>query len=223
MQNKKLSFPFEICATQSLMAQKIALNELAQIKEELKQMNEPRLTKNHNFRHGLWLTVNGLESRQMNLYTVTRRTPATDADAKTVKRLLNEVAEGLSPDVETLKRCIAKYVAYNDCVYEKLIAMLLVVGTMLHHAVEVLSLVDNPWQYLKEGYDIYKTLDRIKPSQEKRNFENAVEALQILPQDLNYMADMDVHNSVLVIANKMAQDFVLKFTNMAKNGKNVAG
>lgn len=215
---KKLSFPFEICATQSLMAQKIALNELAQIKEELKKMDEPRLTKNHHFRHGLWLTVNGLESRQMNLYTVTRR---TEADAKTVKRLLNEVAEGLSPDVEMLKRCIAKYVSYNDCVYEKLIAMLLVVGTMLHHAVEVLSLVENPWQYLKEGYDIYKTLDRIKPSQEKRNFDNAVEALQILPQDLNYMADMDVHNSVLVIANKMAQDFVLKFTNMAKHG-NVA-
>lgn len=212
MDKENLSFPFEVCATQSLMAQKIALNELANVQKEIKQLNEPWLTKCHGFRHGLWLTANGLKSRQMNLYKITNRTAATDQDVKTVERLLDEVAAGLSPDVEMLKRCIAKYVSFNDCVYEKLIAMLLVVGTMLHHAVEVLSLVENPWQYLREGYNIYKTLDRIRPAQEKLNFERACEATKILPQDLNYMADMDVHNSVLVIANKMAKDFVLKFS-----------
>lgn len=216
-----MSFPFEICATQSLMAQKIALSELAKIKTELKQLDAPWLTKLHAFRHGLWLTVNGLEQRQLNLYKISSRGVATEKDVATVKRLLNEVCEGLTPDVETLKRCIAKYVSYNDCVYEKLIAMLLVVGTMLHHAVEVLSLVRNPWQYLSEGFNIYKTLDRIRPTREKKNFEDAVAAAKLLPSDLNYMEDMDVHNSILVIANKMARYFVLKFTDISKHG-NVA-
>lgn len=210
-----------MCATQSLMAQKIAINELGKIKEELKTMREPWLTKNHNFRHGLWLTVNGLESRQMMLYSLTRRTAATNDDVKIVKKLLSEVAEDLSPEVDMLKRCIAKFISYNDCVYEKLIAMMLVVGTMLHHAVEVLELVENTWQYLSEGFDIYKTLDLIRPNREMKNFNSAVEASNILPHDLDYMEDMDIHNSVLVIANKMAQDFVLKFTNISKHG-NVA-
>lgn len=218
MSKEKLSFPFEVCATQSLMAQKIAINELGKIKEELKIMREPWLTKNHNFRHGLWLTVNGLESRQMMLYSLTRRTAATNDDVKIVKKLLSEVAEDLSPEVDMLKRCIAKFISYNDCVYEKLIAMMLVVGTMLHHAVEVLELVENTWQYLSEGFDIYKTLDLIRPNREMKNFNSAVEASNILPHDLNYMEDMDIHNSVLVIANKMAQDFVLKFTNISKHG-----
>lgn len=221
MSKEKLSFPFEVCATQSLMAQKIAINELEKIKEELKKMREPWLTKNHNFRHGLWLTVNGLESRQIMLYSLTRRTAATNDDVKIVKKLLSEVAEDLSPEVDMLKRCIAKFISYNDCVYEKLIAMMLVVGTMLHHAVEVLDLVENTWQYLSEGFDIYKTLDLIRPNREMKNFNSAVEASNILPHDLNYMEDMDIHNSVLVIANKMAQDFVLKFTNISKHG-NVA-
>lgn len=218
MSKEKLSFPFEVCATQSLMAQKIAINELGKIKEELKTMREPWLTKNHNFRHGLWLTVNGLESRQIMLYSLTRRTAATNDDVKIVKKLLSEVAEDLSPEVDMLKRCIAKFISYNDCVYEKLIAMMLVVGTMLHHAVEVLDLVENTWQYLSEGFDIYKTLDLIRPNREMKNFNSAVEASNILPHDLNYMEDMDIHNSVLVIANKMAQDFVLKFTNISKHG-----
>lgn len=218
MSKEKLSFPFEVCATQSLMAQKIAINELEKIKEELKIMREPWLTKNHNFRHGLWLTVNGLESRQIMLYSLTRRTAATNDDVKIVKKLLSEVAEDLSPEVDMLKRCIAKFISYNDCVYEKLIAMMLVVGTMLHHAVEVLDLVENTWQYLSEGFDIYKTLDLIRPNREMKNFNSAVEASNILPHDLNYMEDMDIHNSVLVIANKMAQDFVLKFTNISKHG-----
>lgn len=201
------------------MAQKIAINELGNIKEELKKMQVPWLTKNHHFRHGLWLTVNGLESRQVMLYSLTRRTAATGDDVKIVKKLLSEVAEDLSPEVDMLKRCIAKFISYNDCVYEKLIAMMLVVGTMLHHAVEVLNLVENTWQYISEGYDIYKTLDLIRPSREMNNFNSAVEASNILPHDLNYMEDMDIHNSVLVVANKMAQDFVQKFTNLAKNGK----
>ena len=221
MSKEKISFPFEVCATQSLMAQKIAINELENIKAELKKMREPWLTKNHNFRHGLWLTVNGLESRQIMLYSLTRRTAATNDDVKIVKKLLSEVAEDLSPEVDMLKRCIAKFISYNDCVYEKLIAMMLVVGTMLHHAVEVLDLVENTWQYLSEGFDIYKTLDLIRPNREMKNFNSAVEASNILPHDLNYMEDMDIHNSVLVIANKMAQDFVLKFTNISKHG-NVA-
>lgn len=222
MSKEKISFPFEVCATQSLMAQKIAINELENIKAELKKMREPWLTKNHNFRHGLWLTVNGLESRQIMLYSLTRRTAATNDDVKIVKKLLSEVSEDLSPEVDMLKRCIAKFISYNDCVYEKLIAMMLVVGTMLHHAVEVLDLVENTWQYLSEGFDIYKTLDLIRPNREMKNFNSAVEASNILPHDLNYMEDMDIHNSVLVIANKMAQDFVLKFTNISKHG-NVAG
>lgn len=218
MSKEKISFPFEVCATQSLMAQKIAINELGKIKEELKKMREPWLTKNHNFRHGLWLTVNGLESRQIMLYSLTRRTAATNDDVKIVKKILSEVAEDLSPEVDMLKRCIAKFISYNDCVYEKLIAMMLVVGTMLHHAVEVLDLVENTWQYLSEGFDIYKTLDLIRPNREMKNFNSAVEASNILPHDLNYMEDMDIHNSVLVIANKMAQNFVLKFTNISKHG-----
>lgn len=209
----KLSFPFEVVATQSLMAQRIALREIDSIRKEVESINEPCLTRCYWFNKYLKFTANGLTQRQTHLFNINaRNTAATDKDYKIVQQLLDEVIEGLQPEVKMLNRCLAKYISFNECTYEKLISLFLTVGTMLRHAVDVFDLIESPWEYIKQGYNIYSTVDRIKPQQELQNFTKAVKYTNIMPDDIDYMSDMDVHNCVVIIADKMGKEFVSKFT-----------
>lgn len=213
MKEDNKTFPFEVCATQSLMAQRIALNEIEKIREEVADINEKWLSQCHWFKKYLRFTENGLKSRQVHLFNVNaRNTTATDADYKLVQRLLDDVVKGLQPNIEMLKRSLARYASFNDCAYEKLIALFLTVGTLLHHAVEVFDLVDNPLGYLQEGFNIYGTINRIKPAQELHNFSTAVGYTHIMPTDIEYMQDINVKNSVLILADRMGREFVDKFT-----------
>ena len=211
--NEIKRLPFEVCATQSLMAQTVALTEARKIKSALDKIGEKRLIKMHPFRHGIALTINGLESRISNLYQTNARYNNNAAkDIAIVKSLLADITNDLQPEIDRLKRCIFKYASFNDCIYEDLIALFMVIGTMLHHAVEVFDLVDNPYRYLREGFDVYRTKERIRPEREYKNFVDAVTATKIVPSDLNFFDDMDVHNCVVIIADKMGKAFVEKFT-----------
>lgn len=212
MEDKK-TFPFEVCATQSLMAQRIALKEIKNVKAEVKEIDEPWLNRCHWFKKYLKFTENGLTQRQVHLFNVNaRNTTATASDYKLVQKLLDDVVDGLTPDIEMLKRCLARCASFNDCAYEKLISLFLTIGTLLHHAVEVFELINSPYDYIKEGYNIYSTINRIKPEHELHNFNTAVHYTNIMPTDIEYMEDINVKNSVLILADKMGKEFVSKFT-----------
>lgn len=213
MKETEKKFPFEVCATQSLMAQRIALAEIENIKKEVETLNEPWLNRCIWFKKYLRFTKNGLTQRQTHLFNINaRNTMATSADFATVQKLLDDVVSGLQPNITMLKRCLAKYASFNDCAYEKLISLFLTVGTMLSHAVDVFDLMVSPYEYIKEGFDIYSTVKRIKPEQELHNFNVAVHNTNIMPDDIEYMKDMDVRNSVLILADRMGKEFVEKFT-----------
>ena len=214
--NSNAGLPYEVVATQSLMCQWLSLNEVRKIKEMVK--SDKWLNHLHKFKHGLWLTENGLTQRQTLLFQFQcRYEDSAKKDIAIINRLLGEVTDTLTPDIEMLKRCLFKLVSFNDCVHESILAEFLTVGTLLHHAVGIFDELDNPWKYIKDGYDIHTTINRIKPERELKNFENAVSATNLLPDGIDYMEDMDVHNSVIILARRMDIEFVQKFTNKQIN------
>lgn len=208
--------PYEVCATQSLMCQRLALKEVERIKSLVD--GDKRLKHLHPFRQGVQFTINGLMQRQTLLFSLqTRYEDSAKKDIRKINRLLDDITDALQPDVETLKRCLFKTLSYNDCVYENLLSVFLTVGTLLHHAVGIFGELDNPWKYIKDGYDIHTTINRIKPERELKNFENAVSATNLLPDGIDYMEDMDVHNAVVILARRMDVEFVQKFANKQIN------
>lgn len=208
--------PYEVCATQSLMCQRLALKEVERIKGLVE--SDKWLKHLHSFRQGVKLTKNGLMQRQTMLFSIqTRYEDSAKKDIAKINGLLDEITTALMPDVEMLERCLFKLISYNDCVYESLLTVFLTVGTLLHHAVGIFDELDNPWKYIREGYDIHTTIKRIKPERELKNFEDAVSATNLLPDGIDYMEDMDVHNSVIILARRMDIEFVQKFTNKQIN------
>ena len=219
--NSNAGLPYEVVATQSLMCQWLSLNEVRKIKEMVK--TDKWLNHLHKFKHGLWLTENGLMQRQTLLFQFQcRYEDSAKKDIAIINRLLGEVTDALTPDIEMLKRCLFKLVSFNDCVYESILAEFLTVGTLLHHAVRIFDELDNPWKYISEGYDIHKTIKRIKPEREVKNFEDAVLATNLLPDGIDYLADMDVRNCVKILSKRMDTQFIQKFTNKGKQDVNIA-
>ena len=85
--NSSAGLPYEVVATQSLMCQWLSLNEVRKIKEMVKR--DKWLNHLHKFKHGLWLTENGLTQRQTLLFQFQcRYEDSAKKDIAIINRLL---------------------------------------------------------------------------------------------------------------------------------------
>jgi len=208
MEEETIKMPFEYVLTTALISMAVAQREA---KDVMPMINEDPdaefLLKNWRFKKVWGQVVNGLDARMNMLFTPWAHRMIPQDSLTDIKRMLGEIVDELQQYTAILKVCLQKHLSYHDCVCEKIIAKMLVCGTMLMHANSVGKHIDRPTELL------LMEVERYTPRAEYHHFTQAADLSKLLPQDedFKYMEDMDIHNAFCVLADKIGYLAIKKF------------